>query len=492
MGLASDLEARLRDFTAAAEVEVRENGGRSVPFSGLSWEIRGAAEKPLLHLWSENYNVTRRVLAITDHSDERLALAVECFGRKKPERLEFVRVEFQRSVRDLSREEFCGRLERILGEQFPDETLESLTVAPDLGHSLSGNYARGILRRGSLRWAVLGAPAGESAEAAENSLTFALLWLERARESARRGIVTGVRVIVPKGTGSIVGHRIPALRAELSIELYEQDPVSETLERLDPAALGNIESRLVPYRETQLLVDRARPALDSVIALSPQNLTVHPSVPTREVWVRFQGLAVARWEDGRIFFGATNSQEELTATSRPRLQPWLKELESYRHPLASDTRHPLYRAQPERWLEATVAKDVTLIDAALDPRFVYSQVFAKSGGEHRILDLLCVTRRGRLAILELKANEHIHLPLQAAAYWLRIRQHLEEGDFARLGYFPGVELQSKPPLVYLVAPALRFHPATDVLLRHLSPEMEAVRVGIAENWRRGISVVIRQ
>jgi hypothetical protein len=152
----------------------------------------------------------------------------------------------------------------------------------------------------------------------------------------------------------------------------------------------------------------------------------------------------------------------------------------------------LYRAQPERWLEATVVKDVTLIDAALHPRFVYSQVFAKSGGEHGILDLLCVTRRGRLAILELKANEHIHLPLQAAAYWLRIRRHLEEGDFARLGYFPGVELQSKPPLVYLVAPALRFHPATDVLLRHLSPEMETVRVGVAENWRRGISVVMRQ
>jgi hypothetical protein len=103
-----------------------------------------------------------------------------------------------------------------------------------------------------------------------------------------------------------------------------------------------------------------------------------------------------------------------------------------------------------------------------------------------------VTRNGRLAILELKANEHIHLPLQAAAYWLRIRRHLEQMDFSRCGYFPGVELQSKPPLVYLVAPALRFHPATDILLRYLSPELEVVRVGVAETWRRGISVVMRQ
>jgi hypothetical protein len=193
-----------------------------------------------------------------------------------------------------------------------------------------------------------------------------------------------------------------------------------------------------------------------------------------------------------MFFGGADSQKELNANSRPRLQRWLRELENSRHPLASDSRHPLYRAQPERWLEAIVAKDITLIDAVLDPRFVYSQVFAKSGGEHGILDLLCLTRSGRLAILELKANEHIHLPLQAAAYWVRVRRHLEQGDFSRLGYFPGVELQAKPPLVYLVAPALRFHPATDVLLRYLSPELEILRVGVAESWRRGISVVIRQ
>jgi hypothetical protein len=486
------LEARLRDFTAAAQVEVRENSGRAVPFSTLSWEIRGAAEKPLLHLWSENYNVTRRVLAITDQSDQHLALAVECFGRKKPERLEFVRVEFERSPRELSREEFCDRFRRILAEQFPDDTLESLTVSADLEHSLSGNYARGILRRGSLRCAVLAAPAGESAEAAENGLTFALLWLERARQSSREGSVAGLRVIVPKGTASVVAHRFAALHPQLAIELYEHDAVSERLEHLDPAALGNIESRLVPYRETQLLLDQARPALDAVIALSPQNLTVHPSVVSGQVWLRFRGLAVARWEVGHTFFGLTNSQEVLTAASRPRFHRWLKELERYRHPLASDARHPLYRAQPERWLEAIVAQDVTIVDAALDPRVVYSQVFAKSGGEHGILDLLSVTRNGRLAILELKANEHIHLPLQAAAYWLRIRRHLEQGDFSRCGYFPGVELQSKPPLVYLVAPALRFHPATDILLRYLSPELEVVRVGVAETWRRGISVVMRQ
>lgn len=491
MALASDLQARLRNFTAAGHVEVREHSGRAVPFADLSWEIRGAAERPLLHLWSENYNVTRRVLAITDESDERLALAVESFGRKKPERLEFVRVDFERSARDLSREEFCARLQRILAEQFPDETLQSLTVAADLEHSLSGNYARGILRRGTLRWAVLAVPAGQPADATENGLTFGLLWLDRARQSSRGGTITGLRLIVGKGAGAGIAQRFAALHPQLTIELYEQDLASETLQRVDPAALGNVDSHLVPYREAQMLLDQARPVLDAVLTLSPQNLTVHPCVPAREVCVRFRGLAVATWKDGQIVISTADGDQELTASSGARLRRWLKELEDYRHPLASNARHPLYRAQPERWLESIVAQDVTLIDAALDRQFVYTQVFTKSGGEHGILDLLCVTRSGRLAILELKANEHIHLPLQAAAYWLRIRRHLEEGNFSRLGYFPGIALQSAPPLVYLVAPALRFHPSTDTLFQYLSPELEIIRVGIAENWRRGISVVMR-
>jgi len=59
---------------------------------------------------SEQYNLTRRVIAITDHSDARLVLAVERFGRSRPDRLEFVRIEFERSARELLREEFCERL----------------------------------------------------------------------------------------------------------------------------------------------------------------------------------------------------------------------------------------------------------------------------------------------------------------------------------------------------------------------------------------------
>jgi hypothetical protein len=167
--VAAEPETSLRDLGAAASVEVRENGGRVAVFAGLSWEVRGAARRPLLHLWSEQHNFTRRVLAITAHSEQRLALAVERFGRARPDRLEFVRWEFDPSARDVSREESCMRLGRVLAEQFPDETLESLTSAPDLEHSLSGSYARGFLRSGSTYWAVLGVLDAQSQEWAETA-----------------------------------------------------------------------------------------------------------------------------------------------------------------------------------------------------------------------------------------------------------------------------------------------------------------------------------
>ena len=492
MNFAAELEASLKEFMACGPVELHANDGHASSLADLSWEVRGNGDRPLLHLWSERLNLTRRVLGITDQSKDRLVLKVERFGRGKPDRLEFVRRECERGARALSRQEFCEELRQLLGEQFPDESIESLTISADLEHSLSGNYARGILRRGSTRYAVLAVPHGESSDSVDNSLTFALLWLTRARQASAGAAIAGLRLILPKNTARSVAHRFGALDPRLAVELYEHNPRLNVLESINPRSAGNVDTWLVAVRESESLLNRAKPALAWILAAEPKSVRLHPVVQTKEVYVRFRGLPFARWEDGRVYFGISDYREELTAASRPALRQLLHGLEIYRHPLVSDTRHALYRAQPERWLESLVREDVTRVDAALDARFVYSQVFAGAAGEHGILDLLTMTRAGRLAILELKASEHLHLPLQAADYWLRVRKHLEGGTIARYGYFPGVELQQVPPLVYLVAPALRFHPSTDELLKYLSPDMEVVRVGTTESWRRGLRVVLRQ
>jgi len=66
--LFSELQACLREFAAAGPAELLENAARIAPLSTLSREVRGKSEKPQLHWWSENHNLPRRVLAITDHS----------------------------------------------------------------------------------------------------------------------------------------------------------------------------------------------------------------------------------------------------------------------------------------------------------------------------------------------------------------------------------------------------------------------------------------
>lgn len=283
----------------------------------MSWEVRGVGEKPLLHLWSEQFNLTRRVLAITDHAEHRLALAVERFGRAKPDGLEFIRREFERRAREVSREEFRDRLKHLLAEQFPDETLESLTVSPDLEHSLSGNYARGLLRRGSTYAALLAVPDGESSDTADNSLTFALLWLHRVRQSNPRNNIATLRIILPKNSSRTVAHRLAALDAHCVVELYERHPALETLEKIDPRRAANLEGWLVTHRESEVLMDRARPALEAIIAQAPQAITMHRIAQSREVWLRFRGLPFARWEGGSVFVGIGDAREKLTSSHAP-------------------------------------------------------------------------------------------------------------------------------------------------------------------------------
>jgi hypothetical protein len=446
MDLAEELRESLDPVLASGTIEIREAGGRTSPLPPLSWEVRGAPAKPLLHLWAENCNLTRRILAITDQSEERILPAVERFGRG----------------------------------------------TPDLEHSLSGLYARGIFRKGAIRGAFLAVPQQATQDAIESSLIFALLWLERARQSSGKGSLSVLRLILPPGKSSLVTHQLAALDPRLAVRIYELDSLHEHIECVDPLGDGNVSSWLVLRRECELLLHRARADLAPIVALAPDAITAYALVREQEVVLRFHGLPFARWCDSQIHFWSNSGWRTLSARTQREMQRTIENLKSFRSPLAGNSRHPLYRAHPERWMQALIKHDLSRIDVQLDPNHAYDQVIAHSGSHHGILDLLAVTRNKRLAILELKATENPELPLQAADYWSRIRRHLALGDLPRYGYFTGIELQSAPPLVYLIAPALRFRPTTDALQKYLSPEMEIIGIGLAENWRRGLRVVMRQ
>jgi hypothetical protein len=137
----------------------------------------------------------------------------------------------------------------------------------------------------------------------------------------------------------------------------------------------------------------------------------------------------------------------------------------------------------------------------LDPQHVYAQVPAIAGASDRgLLDLLGVTADGRLAVIELKADDDLHFALQGLDYWIRVRHHHLQtvdtatgmGEFQRHGYFRGVELSPLPPRLYLVAPALHVHPATETVLRYVSPRVEWSLLALDERWRQEVKVVWRK
>jgi hypothetical protein len=154
--------------------------------------------------------------------------------------------------------------------------------------------------------------------------------------------------------------------------------------------------------------------------------------------------------------------------------------------------HALWRMHPERWLESIAGENIEALDGRMRADFVYRQMPAFSAADRAMIDILAMTHTNRLAVIELKADEDIHLPLQGLDYWARVAWHQERGEFAQFGYFAGREIAAEKPLLMLVAPALHVHPATDTILRYFSPEIEWELLGIDERWREELRVVFRK
>lgn len=491
----SELGDALGALAASGGGEVREDGEWLADLAALHCEVHCKAKDPVLHLWSEDLSLTRRILRVKQREPGCIILEVHRFGRARPGKLEFLSNDSRRTPGQISRAQFRARFSRILAERFPDATVEALSSSPDLEHSLSGLYVRGRMREGSSDWALLGVSAAEDTAAVDGMLASGLLWLDWTRAHSARRAVEGLRLFVPEGKSRNLRERSLALSSSARTEIFEYTDPDARMLKMDTADAGNLESWLVPRREVDSLLVSAQDALNNIRAILPGSAgTIETRIfpRTKEVALCFRGLEFARYTKEGIFFGLGEKKQRLSEERQLSLDRLVGQLDLSRNSLATDTKHRLYRAAPERWLETLLLEDPTRLDACLDPRFLYSQLPAIAAGDRGVLDLLGVTRQGRLVVIELKASEDMQMPVQAADYWLRVRRHQQEGDFQSYGYFNGIQLSAQPPLLWLVAPGLRFHPSTSVLLQYFSREIQVTRIGLNENWRRGVKVVFRQ
>jgi hypothetical protein len=409
-------------------------------------------------------------------------------------------------------------LERVMlrggSGDWGDWKADGFRTAMDLEKSFGPAYARGSLVKGQQAWAVIAVNAAETQATVDGILTLGVLWLAHCRESAGgRRLYRGLRLIVPRGMATLTASRLVWMNTDAAQwELWEFDEKTEELEQRDAADHGNVTTRLIQAPNATTARERFAEASARVMQLVPEAMREVVEQKIRsgtEMAFLLHGLEFARARMGyagqsfnrvqEITFGAGANETPLTDENADELRELVSRLFA-RRSASGEKRDSLYRMQPERWLESTLRRDVSVIDAHLDAAHVYTQVPAFAAADRGMLDLLSVDRDGRLAVIELKADDDLHLALQGLDYWIRVRWHHQQnpdqksglGEFQRHGYFGGVRLAEGAPRLYLVAPALRVHPATEVVLRYLSPRVEWTLVALDERWRKQVKVVWRK
>jgi hypothetical protein len=307
-------------------------------------------------------------------------------------------------------------------------------------------------------------------------------------------------MIIPHGCSSLVRERMANLnRSAAKWRLFEFNERHDSMLEIDCTDRGNVATRLVHAPNEDSALQRFAASIGRIQQILPgcEVAVLSPA----EIAFRWRGLEFARaritaeavtlQSKQEIVFGVGAEERVLEDRNWTFFLQLLTTLRDSRHPYGP-RHHPLFRMHPERWLESLVKTDVSVIDERLEPESVYSQVPAFSAADRAMIDVLTLTRDGRLAVVELKADEDIHLPLQGLDYWARVQWHHDRGEFLKFGYFGGRELSPLPPLLFLVAPALHVHPTTDTILRYISPEIEWAFAGIDERWREGVRVVFRK
>jgi hypothetical protein len=520
------IAAALECFLAEhAKAVVTEEGKVLFDMRAAKYSLTTEHGRCTLQLWSEERNIVRRVTAAVERGalrDRMLRLTTQRFGQTRPGSLEILADRDRRtpSTREATRVRYLRALERVMlrgggsGDAWGEWKAEGFRTAMDLEKSFGPAYARGSLVHGHEAWAAIAVNAEETQATVDGILTLGVLWLAHCRENAGgRRLYRGLRLIVPKGMATLTASRLAWMNRDAAQwELWEFDEKTEEMEQRDAADHGNLTTRLIHAPNEEAARERFAEAAARVMALVPERMreAVEQRIQSgAEMTFRLHGLEFARVRMGyagesfnrvqEITFGAGANETPLTEENADDLRELVGRLFARRSE-SGDKRDVLYRMQPERWLESELRRDVSLIDAHLDAAHVYTQVPAFAASDRGMLDVLSVDKGGRLAVIELKADEDLHLVLQGLDYWVRVRWHHQQnpdagsglGEFERHGYVGGVRLAEGDPRLYLVAPALRVHPATDVVLRYLSPRVEWVLVAIDERWRRQIKVVWRK
>jgi hypothetical protein len=379
----------------------------------------------------------------------------------------------------------------------PPAKIERAVLSPGMRRDQPGRYARIILRLARERIAVTATVAQSDPRNVDSLFSSALLWFTRVQSSPKRPYVTRMLMVVERNILEAARQRQVLLRDSLRqhIELFEIGDDWSRVEATSPWERKYLWrkrlSRFPPVHDDETgdrvkqIVAEAPAAIDVVSARHGQTL-------------RFHGMPFARvrrvMERDRVWFGIEGSRRRSLDDHHQR--DWVKllrDLQTYRSEGCRDRRHWFYRAAGEAWLESILRRDISKLDPGLIVAPLHAQFRTSHGGPTaaRPIDLLALRHDGRLAVIELKVNEDREHVFQGIDYWRRVEAHRRRGHISAAELFGNREISDESPLVYLVAPALRFHPSFATLAKTIAPDIEIYRFDINEDWRAGVRVVRR-
>ncbi|NOT64278.1 MAG: hypothetical protein HOP19_29020 [Acidobacteria bacterium] len=405
----------------------------------------------------------------------------------------------------VKRQSYAEALPLWLTKHFPAARIERVMSGKRRQRHWAIGYVKVRMRIGAENVLAIGVSADEEQTVIDSVVAAGLVWLSESN-GVRQSVDRAQRLIffVPEIRAATILERLTFLTAKHSEARIECFTVNQATGELTPVTIAtqpellSAQSPALQWPQSVELTVPQSDWIERIVSLAPEVIELRAAT-TRQGSARllWHGLEFARVQpNGRAEFGiaglADFERQHLTEMNFAALQELVAELAEQRCAKPTDRRHPLYGLRPEAWLESCLRRDITalngVIDTALDERFVYSQIPAWQAESRSVLDLLTVTRTGRLAIIEIKESEDGQLPLQGLDYWWRIEQARLRGELAQHGLFPDLELADQSPLLLLVAPRLRFHRSFVGVARCLSPDIEAFRIGINTNWRERIRV----
>jgi hypothetical protein len=404
------------------------------------------------------------------------------------------------------RQVYAQTLPRLLAGHFVKARIKSLSGS-NCSLSDTRRYQRLRIQSGKETSLVIGVSPAENQEEIDGIVATGLVWLagfNQGKEANRRA--QRLCFCLPRDRAQTVIERLSLLERRpfgAQLQCFETDEPEKGLVSVPLATQPELLTAHPRQLRWSVQVSTSKRWRAQILNLAPDLIEARPHPQLEAESFSLHGLEFAR-ADGRglerVRFGvaglpdgfAYSAQVSLTEETFPQLAQLVNQIALYRSARAPDRRHPFYRLRAEAWLESLLCRGIRALDATLDERFVYSQIPAWRADERSVLDLLTINHQGRLVVIEIKASEDPQLPLQGLDYWLRVEQAKVRGEFARRGLFTGIMLAEQPPLLYLVAPRLRFHRSFNTLAQCISPEIEAYRIGINTNWRSGVQVHTRE